>query len=231
MANAVSDPEAEFQNELRVFDNDIDEVIQCFYIWRTVHAAARKSRRVYDLLNRNAGFWVVALGSIQANSLIALGRIFDRGKDTHNVGRLLRLATKNPAIFSKAALRQRKEKDLANASHLVDDFMKDVKEPTTSDFKRLGQFVEARRKVYEKCYKHLRDKRYAHKQRMDMSGIFAQTNTRELARLVTGLSKLHHVLWHWCRNGVTPRTSGLPGTAGKEIQRKTLKFLRSLLAK
>jgi hypothetical protein len=110
MTNAASDPEAEFQNELRVFDNDIDEVIQCFYIWRTVHAAARKSRRVYDLLNRNAGFWVVALGSIQANSLIALGRIFDRGKDTHNVGRLLRLGARNPAIFSKAALRQRRER-------------------------------------------------------------------------------------------------------------------------
>ena len=72
MANQA-DPEAGFQNELRVFDNDVDEVVQCFYIWRTVHAAARKNRRVYDLLNRNAGFWVVALGSIQANSLIALG--------------------------------------------------------------------------------------------------------------------------------------------------------------
>jgi hypothetical protein len=80
MTNAVSNPEAEFQNELRVFDNDVDEAIQCFYIWRTVHAAARKSRRIHDLLNRDAGFWVVALGSIQANSLIALGRIFDRGK-------------------------------------------------------------------------------------------------------------------------------------------------------
>jgi len=211
-----------------VFDNDVDEVIQCFYIWRTVHAAARKSRRVRDLLDRNTGFWVVALGSIQANSLIALGRIFDRDKDTHNVGRLLRLAARNPAIFSKTALRQRKEKDLANASHLVDDFMKHVKEPTTSDFKRLEQFVEGRRKVYEKCYKQIRDKRYAHKQRMDLSGIFAQTNTRELARLVTDSSKLHNVLWHWYRNGVRPRTSRLQGTGGKEIQRKTLKFLKSL---
>lgn len=228
MANVVADPEAEFQNELRVFENDVDEVVQCFYIWRTVHSAARQSRRVYDLLNRNAGFWVVALGSIQANSLIALGRIFDRGKDTHNVGRLLRLAASSTMIFSKAALRQRKEKDLANASHLVADFMKDLKEPAGSDFKRLQQFVDRRRKVYEKCYKKLRDKRYAHKQRMDMSGIFAQTNTRELARLITDLSKLHDVLWHWYRNGVTPRPSRLRGTAGKEIRKKTLKFLRSL---
>jgi hypothetical protein len=106
-----AEPEAEFQNELRVFDNDVDEVIQCFNIWRTVHDAARKSRRVYDLLNRNAGFWVVALGSIQANSLIALGRIFDNSRDSHNIGRLLKLIEKNPSIFSKAALRKRKEKD------------------------------------------------------------------------------------------------------------------------
>lgn len=138
MANMVPDPGAEFENELRVFNNDVDEVVQCFYIWRTVHATAGKSRKVYDLLNRNAGLWVVALGSIQANSLTALGRIFDRGKDTHNGGRLLRLAAKNPVIFSKAALRQRKENDLANASHLVDDFMKDMKEPKSSDFKRLS---------------------------------------------------------------------------------------------
>ena len=73
MANAVGDPESAFEYELQVFDNDVDELIQCFYIWRTVHAEARKNRRVYGLLNRNAGFWNVALGSIQANSLIAFG--------------------------------------------------------------------------------------------------------------------------------------------------------------
>src|SRR5260370_30493723 len=98
MANVITDPGAKFENELRLFDNDVDEVVQCFYIWRTVHAAARRSRKVYDLLNRNAGFWVVALGSIQANSLIALCRIFDRGKSTHNVGRLLKFAESNSAI-------------------------------------------------------------------------------------------------------------------------------------
>lgn len=139
MANQA-DPEAEFQNELRAFENDVDEVVQCFYIWRTVHAAARKSGRVYNLLNRNTGFWVVALGSIQANSLIALGRIFDNSRDSHNIGRLLKLVETSRVIFSKAALRKRKEKDLANALHLVDNSMKDVKEPTPSDFKWLDEF-------------------------------------------------------------------------------------------
>jgi len=122
-----------------------------FYTWQTVHAAARKSRKVYDLLNRNAAFWVLALGSVQANSLIALGRIFDKDNRTHNVSRLLKLAEANPAIFSKAAVRRRKNKDLANASHLVDDFMSNVKEPRTLDFKRLRSFADARRKVYERA--------------------------------------------------------------------------------
>ncbi|HKH99857.1 MAG TPA: hypothetical protein VJ999_12180 [Candidatus Sulfotelmatobacter sp.] len=77
MAKFVTDPEVEFEEELQAFDNDVDAATQCFYTWQTVHAAARKNRKVYDLLNRNAAFWVVALGSIQANSLIALE---NRGK-------------------------------------------------------------------------------------------------------------------------------------------------------
>jgi hypothetical protein len=78
----VTDPETEFEEELHAFDSDVDVAIQCFYTWQAVHAAARQSRKTYDLLNRNAGFWVLALGSIQANSLIALGRIFDTDKRT-----------------------------------------------------------------------------------------------------------------------------------------------------
>ena len=230
MTNAVTDPAAEFEHELQVFDNDVDEVVQCFYIWRTVHAAARTSRKVYDLLNRNAGFWVVALGSIQANSLIALGRIFDTGKSTHNVRRLLKLAEENSAIFSKEAVRQRKNKDLAKTSDLIDDYMRNVQDPTASDFKRLQSFVDARQKVYKRCYKQLRDKRYAHRERTSISGFVARTNIQELARLVTDLRKLHRVLWDWHHNGIKPRTSRLRGTAGKEIRRDTRKFLKSLIS-
>jgi len=226
----VTDPEAEFEEALQAFDNDVDVAIQCFYTWQTVHAAARKSRKVYDLLNRNAAFWVLALGSIQANSLVALGRVFDTDKRTHNVSRLLKLAEGDPAIFSKAAVRRRKNKDLANASHLIDDFMNSVEEPRVLDFKRLRSFVDARRKVYERCYKQLRDKFYAHKDRTDISGFVAKTNTLELGRLISDLRELHGALWHWFRNGRRPRLSPLGHSAGKQITRDTLKFLKSLVS-
>ena len=83
--------------------------------------------------------------------------------------------------------------------------------------------------MYERCYKQIRDKRYAHRERTSISGFVAQTNIRELG-LVTDLRKLHRVLWDWQQNGLKPLTSRLRGTAGKQISRDTRKFLKSLTA-
>ncbi len=223
------DPETEFERELQIFGNDVDEAIQCFYVWLTVHATARKSRRVYDLLNRDAGFWNLAIGSIQANSLIALGRIFDKHEQSHNVKRLLELAEQNIAIFSKDSLRRRKSKQSANAHKWIDNYMHDVHVPTVTDFKRLQSFVDARRKVYGSCYKQLRDKVYAHKERTDISAFVAKTNIRQLGRLVHDMHKLHDVLWDLLQNGRKPRLRPLQHSAGHRIARETRKFLKSLV--
>src|ERR1019366_5530057 len=220
----ATDPETEFELELQIFGDDVDVAIQCFYVWLTVHAAARKNRKVYDLLNRDAGFWNLAIGSIQANSLIALGRLFDRSRDSHNVNRLLKLAELNSTIFSKAALRKRVEKRSPNAHQWIDDFMRNVYDPTTSDFKRLQSFVDARRKVYASCYKQLRDKVYAHKERTDISGFVAKTNTRELGRLLSAMQHLYNVLWDLLQNGRKPRLRPLRHSAGHRIERDTRKF-------
>ena len=223
------DPESEFERELQIFGDDVDVAIQCFYVWLTVHAAARKSQKVYDLLNRDAGFWNLAIGSIQTNSLIALGRIFDTQKQSHNVRRLLKLSEQDIAIFSKAALRKRKSKQSANAHEWIDNYMHDVHVPTASDFMRLQSFVDARRRVYVSCYKQLRDKVYAHKERTDITGFVAKTNTRELGRLLSAMQHLYNVLWDLFQNGRKPRLRPLRHTAGHKIQRDTRKFLTSLV--
>jgi len=229
MPNLMSSPETEFERELRAFDDDVDVAIQCFHTWRTIHSAALKDQKVYDLLNRNAGFWVMALGSIQANSLIALGRIFDTDRRTHNLRRLLLIAESNKEVFSKAAVRQRKSKHLANASHLIDEFMSNVQDPVASDFKRLQTFVDARRRVYERCYKQLRDKAYAHKERTDISAIVAKANTQELGRLISDLRILHDALWHWFHNGRRPMLIARRQSDGENIERDTRTFLKSLV--
>lgn len=224
-----TDPETEFENELQMFGKDADVAIQCFYVWLTVHDAARKNKKVYHLLKRDR-FWTLAVGSIQANSLIALGRIFDTHKDSHNVKRLLKLAELNIAIFSKAALRKRKSNQSANAHEWIDEFMRGtIYVPKASDFKRWRSFVEARRKVYAGCYKQLRDKVYAHKERTDIAGFVAKTNTRELGRLVSDMYQLHDVLLDLLQDGRKPRLRPLRHSAGHRIEEDTRKFLKSLV--
>ena len=229
MKTLISDQEARFEYELLVFDNEVHEAIRCFYIWRTLKKAAPKSQRIFHQLNRNAEFWNTVDNSVQSNSLIVLGRIFDKG-ETNNVERLLNLAKSSSAIFSKAAFRQRKERQNPNASHIVDNLAKTVKAPTGSDFRQLEAFVAARRRVYEKCYKQIRDQRYAHRERgVDLSGVYALTNTTELSKLLADLKKLHDELWHWYHNGMKPQTRRrTSSTTGKDIEKRTLKLLRSI---
>ena len=225
----MDDPETEFERELQIFGDDVDVAIQCFYVWLTVHATARKNRKVCDLLNRDAGFWNLAMGSIQANSLIAMGRIFDTHKQSHNVRRLLELGKLNITIFSKAALRKRKNKQSANAHEWIDNYMRDVHVPTISDFKRLQLFVNAQRTVCTSCYKQLRDKVFAHKERTDITGFVAKTNTRELGRMLSAMQHLYNVLRDLLQNGRKPRLYPLRHSDGHRIERETRKFLKSLV--
>jgi hypothetical protein len=224
------DPETEFERELQMFGKDADVATQCFYVWVTVHDAARKNLKLYHLLGRDA-FWNLAVGSIQANSLIALGRIFDTDTRSHRIERLLKLAEKNTDIFSKAALRKRKLKQAANSHEWIDDFMRgNIYVPKASDLKRWRSFVEARRKVYASCYKQLRDKVYAHKDRTDITGFVGRTNIRELGRLVSDMYQLHDVLRDLLQDGRKPQLRPLRHVAGHKIQLDTRKFLRSLIA-
>jgi hypothetical protein len=223
------DPETEFERELQMFGKDADVAIQCFYVWLTVHNAAPKNLKLYYLLGRDR-FWNLAVGSIQANSLIALGRIFDTDTRSHRIERLLKLAETNIDIFSKVALRKRKLKQAANAPEWIDGFMRgNIYVPKASDLKRWRSFVEARRKVYASCYKQLRDKVYAHKDRTDITGFVDKTNIRELGRLVSDMYQLHDVLRDLLQNGRKPRLSPLRHSAGHRIKRDTRKFLKSLV--
>jgi hypothetical protein len=64
---------------------------------------------------------------------------------------------------------------------------------------------------------------------VDLSGVYALTNTTELSKLLTDLEKLHDELWHWYHNGIKPQMRRRTSSAtGKQIEKRTLKLLRSL---
>jgi len=146
-------------------------------------------------------FWNAVIRSLQANSLIVLGRIFDTDSQSHSVGRLLRIAEANADIFSKASLEKRKRSLGGNVGEWVDEYMKDVYVPRPRDFQALRQSVKRNRRIYDRRYAPLRNKYFAHRDRMDVTGLFANTNIRDLQRILVSLKHVHDALWELFTNG------------------------------
>lgn len=197
---------SDFEQEMEIFRGEAEAAAQFFYAYLTVHAVAADHKSVYQLLNRSALFWNTALGALQTATFITLGRIFDQGSP-HNIDRLLGLAQKNRAIFSKAALGKRKQGSASIPPDWLPDYLRDAYEPKVADFRRLRAHVNKRRLMYQAKYKDLRHKVFAHKELADrtaVSALFAKTNIRELQRLLAFLGSLHEALWQLFFNGRRP---------------------------
>lgn len=221
--------EIEFERELKVFQDEINEATESFYIWLTVHRLARRNRRLVRILNENAAFWNLTLRALQANSVIALGRVFDKDSRSHGVDRLLHLAASHPEIFAKEALRNRKLRLSPTSNDWLDEFMTTVHVPTQSDFKRLILQTQTHRKTYEQKYAYLRNKVYAHNDRMDLTGLNSQTSIREVERMLAFLLRLGNALWHLFNNGYEPTIGRSTIRTKLTITRETSKFLSFLI--
>ncbi len=207
--SAVS-PEVQFVRELEVFRTEAEAAIQFFYAYLTVHAVAGEHDPVFRTLNTAPLFWNTSLGALQTAAFIALGRVFDQSS-THNVDRVLRTAQDNPQIFSKAALGLRKQGSNPKPPEWLPEYLRTAYVPVATDFRRLRGHVKKYRKVYEARYKPLRHKFFAHKEvsdRADVDALFAQTNIREMQKMLTFLGALYRALWELLFNGRKPVLRG-----------------------
>ncbi len=198
--------EDKFNQELGVFRTEIDSAIQFFYAYDTMNAALASNKYALGIVNRTPLFWQTTSKALQTSFFIALGRIFDQ-KSNHNIDRLLRIAQENAIIFSKEALEVRARNGSANSSEWINDFMKRAYVPSADDFRRLRGYVNKYRKVYEKVYRDIRHKFYAHKELSnpeDVKGLFAKTNIPEIQKLLIFLNKIHYALWQLFHNGNKP---------------------------
>ena len=203
-------PAAEFEVQLELFRTEAESAIQFFYAWDAVHAVAAKDKAVFRLLNQAPLFWNTNLGALQTSTLVALGRVFDPDPKNHSVTRLLALGHANLDIFSKHSLAGRKRKSSANADEWLPEYLENVYEPSSEDFRRLKRHLSDRRKIYEATYRPLRHKVFAHRgvaTRVEVGELFAKTNIREMQKLLVFLGRFHEVLWQVYFNGRKPTLS------------------------
>jgi len=224
--NQMIDPETEFLTELETFGDEVNEAVSCFSIWVTMHRIARNNRHVYDVFNQYGDFWVACARALHANSLIVLGRIFDKDRRTHSVERLLTLAEKKPSIFSKTALEKRAQRRITGP--LLRDFMDRACVPSATDLKRIRSRMNARRKTFQGSYEKLRNKVFAHRDRDGASIFAAKTNIQELARLLDFLNRLYYALWNLFHNGRKLTLGRARGLSQRRVTRVTCQFLKSI---
>jgi hypothetical protein len=210
----------EFEQALEVFRTNVQSGAQVFYAYLSVHAMAREDNRVRRMLNRTPLFWNTSLGALQTTTFIALGRVFDR-MTRHNLNALLQLADQNRQVFTKQPY------------------------PTDADFRRLKAHAKRLNVIYDRGYRPLRNKVFAHTVVVDDSKVHAmmtKTKVRELERLFSSLLSIEQALWYLLKNGhkpvLRPRSYSLKRMLGRPLtyrdknaqERVVLEVKRLLLA-
>jgi AbiU2 len=207
-------PEQAFERQLETLRRNCETAAQCFYGHQAINEVALRRPAVHRALNRNSVFWVTTAGAMQAATFIAIGRVFDQGS-LHNVDRLLQLAQNQPSLFAKEALRKRKQGRDAAAPSWLDAYMQGVYVPRAADFRRLRSHIKNHRQLYEKSYRALRDKHFAHTELdddADIDSMFSKTSKREIERILLFLIRLHDALWHLYMNGHRPTLRTIRGS-------------------
>jgi len=198
--------EEQFERELEVFRTEAETVAQFFYAFLAIHASAGAKKPVFRLLNTAPLFWNTILGGLQTAAFVALGRVFDQGS-THNLGKLLRLASDNPQVFSKAAFARRRQGLSKTPPDWLENHLKHVYVPKPADFRRLRGYASKHRKIYIEKYRPLRHQIFAHRglsEATDVSALFERTNIREMQRMLIFLMSLYNALWQLFMNGHRP---------------------------
>jgi hypothetical protein len=197
----------QFLTQLSSFENEARNAARYVYADLAIQHAASKSERLLDRLNDTPTFWLSVLAAFQTAAYISLGRIFDN-KSRYNINRLISTAELNIALFTRAALAERKREGQATDPPWLTSYLDDAYYPNSSDFSRLKKKVAEHRLLYEKAVKPARDRYIAHRVEHgheEMASLFGRGKIKDLWRLTMFLQQLHTVLWELFHNGKKPR--------------------------
>jgi hypothetical protein len=191
-----------FETELEAFRVDFENAARFHYESVTIQLLASENDSLLERINQHPLYWKVLLAALSEAMFISLGRVFDRDARTHNVHRLLKVARENTDVFSKDALRQRKMDGSSNAGEWIGAY-----EPSPADWRRLRKHVAKWEAVYQRSYAKIRDKVFAHRERMtgtELNVLLRDTSYGELEKLISFLDALHEALWQLYMNGRKP---------------------------
>jgi hypothetical protein len=190
------------------FCNEVHKALGSFLFWRMIQNRAYNEKELLDALNRTPLSWIMTRHALQVTLFMTLGRIFDTDGDAFSVDDLLKCCVDEIDIFSKDNLEDRKiAAQNGNKPDWLDEYIADADDIQAQDFQNLRGELSKYRKIFEKNYRPIRHKLFAHNEKEQMGRrdeLWQQTNIEELKKILWFLHDLKETLFDAYQNGRSP---------------------------
>jgi hypothetical protein len=200
--------EAEYWRKYELVRSDVYTAIAAFYTYIEIHTCAAESQEIYNKVSNAATFWNIQLYSLQTTFFIVLGRIFDTNRDAHSIRKFVTETVKHKGYFSKKALAARRlEASRGERPEWLDEFLKDVHEPTVTDLESLANALTPHEAKFRSIYDPIRNKVFAHSGLGDpklVSELFSTILIKDIEDIVYFLHDLLEAIWQLWHNGIKP---------------------------
>lgn len=192
------------------FSNEVYQATACYVIWKNLQNRPAEDPEILKCMNRNPLSWIFIRHSMMVSLIMTLGRIFDTDGDAISVDDLINSCISDIHLFSKSCLRERKLKE-HNAIDWIDDYMESIYEPTAIDFQKLKPCIRNHRDVFNKFYKPIRHKIFAHTDRkivQQVDDLWRETKSANMEDMLSFLEDLKSTVQQAYLNGRRPVLSG-----------------------
>jgi len=199
--------EITFQKSYELTRGDINLAINSFYSWLEINNVAASNKHIYRAINETSIFWNMNLYGLQSTLFIALGRIFDDGRDSHSIHKYLASCITNCRHFSYESLRERKKEVFKSDIEGLNKYMERTFQPEVSDFRELKRELSKHRRRFNEIYKDIRDYVFAHNianSPGESENLFSRTLISDIEEMLAFLYDLIEVTWELFNNGKKP---------------------------
>jgi hypothetical protein len=190
--------EAHYWNWYEASRADVEASVKTFYTYLAIHRLAYSEPDILRQINLNPSIWQTLTYSLQTTYFISLGRVFDNRTDSHSISDLLDLTIRNPWIFSRHALLERKRSTITPRQpepSWMATYATNAWEPTARDLEVLRTDGRALSEQYKKAFKPIRHKVFAHKGTIDGVAIQNLFNLALVNDMRAMLRSLHTLIW------------------------------------
>lgn len=194
------------------FSNEVHKALGCYLMWETFRRRLSEDNELLIALNRTPLSWILTRHALQVTLFMTLGRIFDINSDALSVDDLLKACIDEVAIFSKDSLRERRIRESGGKiPEYLDKYIQESDVIEAKHFHALRAQVKARRRIFEKNYRPIRHKLFAHSDKSVLGNadeLWKNTSVKEIEGLIWFLNDMKEAIFNAYNNGRTPILTG-----------------------